>query len=175
MLLAHDHVNLDGLLSDLITALDAGDSGLSLARSDLFWARLAMHIRAEHLHLFPAILGALGEKGRGQVGITPSLVEAQEAIEELRLDHDFFMRELAAAVKLLREPSATSDAELVALKLKDARAKITAVSERLVAHNQLEESRVYLWAGELLSRHEQAALAKRVQNELENLPPRFSG
>lgn len=175
MLLAQDHVSLDGLLSDLINALDSGDAGLSLARLDTFWARLGLHIRAEHLHLFPAILAALREKSVAEVYITPSLSEAEEAIEELRLDHDFFMRELAGAVKLLRELSAKSEPGMVLRELEGVRAKVLAVNGRLLAHNRLEESRVYLWAVGLLRRCEQSALAARLQQELENLPPRFSG
>lgn len=174
MLLTDDHVSLDGLLSDLIAALDANDAERSLACLDLFWARLAVHIRAEHLQLFPAILNALSEKGGGEICIAPSSAEAEEVIEELRQDHDFFMRELARAVQLIRELSAKSEPELIARQLADVRAKIAALSERLAAHNRLEESRIYLWAGDLLSDCEQSALAERVQNELENLPPRFS-
>ena len=58
-LLAEDHEALDKALSALLAALDEGDSATAFARLDLFWARLAMHIRAEHLQLFPAILRAL--------------------------------------------------------------------------------------------------------------------
>src|ERR1043165_845632 len=111
MLLAHDHISLDGLLRDVIAALDAGDAQRSHARLDLFWARLAVHIRAEHLHLFPAILGALREKRGGKIAAAPSLAEAQEAIEELRHDHDFFMRELAGAVQLMRTLFAKNESE----------------------------------------------------------------
>ena len=53
------------------------------------WARLAVHIRTEHLHLFPAIARRVNA--------------AERAIDRLRADHDFFMRELAQAIAILRE------------------------------------------------------------------------
>lgn len=52
--LADDHGALDEVLSQLWKALDTGDVLVSHDKLDLFWARLAVHIRAEHLHLFPA-------------------------------------------------------------------------------------------------------------------------
>lgn len=57
-LLAHDHSELDSTLAGLVSALFEGDAARSLERLDLFWARLAMHIRAENLYLFPALLRA---------------------------------------------------------------------------------------------------------------------
>jgi hypothetical protein len=71
------------------------------ATLDLFWARLAVHIRAEHLHLFEAILQAVNRKPGG-VDTAPSPDEAERTIEELRGDHNFFMRELSQAVAVIR-------------------------------------------------------------------------
>ena len=58
-LLAEDHAALGELLRAFLTQLDEGDTAGAFVHLDLFWARLAMHIRAENLHLFPAILNAL--------------------------------------------------------------------------------------------------------------------
>ena len=55
-LLADDHSAVDKLLLSVRAALEAQDASRSHAALDLFWARLAVHIRAEHLHLFPAVL-----------------------------------------------------------------------------------------------------------------------
>jgi hypothetical protein len=58
-LLASDHDELDELLDKLFASFDASGSVEQIYQKlDLFWARLAVHIRAEHLHLFPLILGA---------------------------------------------------------------------------------------------------------------------
>jgi hypothetical protein len=54
--LAADHVALGRLLKELKTALSNDDVAVSYAKVDLFWAKLAVHIRAEHLHLFPDVL-----------------------------------------------------------------------------------------------------------------------
>jgi hypothetical protein len=51
--LADDHAALDEVLRQLQEPLDTADVAASHAQLDLFWARLAVHIRAEHLHLFP--------------------------------------------------------------------------------------------------------------------------
>jgi hypothetical protein len=88
--LSNDHAELGKLLGEVRDALEAGDITRSHSRLDLFWARLAMHIRAEHLHLFPAILQGLKEPPRVNAGM-PSHSEVLSAIEKLRSDHDFFM------------------------------------------------------------------------------------
>src|ERR1044072_7980506 len=87
--LSDDHDAVSEVLKQLLTALDNKDVQASYARLDLLWARLAVHIRAEHLHLFPAI--------------APRVNGAQRAIDRLRADHDFFMRELAQSIAILRE------------------------------------------------------------------------
>ncbi len=53
-----DHSELGRLIDDLLAALDEGNKALGFERLDLLWARLAVHIRAEHLCLFPSILDA---------------------------------------------------------------------------------------------------------------------
>jgi hypothetical protein len=57
--LIDDHVALDRMLKELKAALARRDVIAGHAKLDLFWARLAVHIRAEHLHLFPAVLSHL--------------------------------------------------------------------------------------------------------------------
>ena len=170
--LAHDHAALNGLLSELCLALESGEVQQIHSRLDLFWARLAMHIRAEHLELFPAILRSL----RGDLkhtGSAPALTVVQNSIKELRLDHDFFMHELAGAIKTVRGFGQTTERQFVDKQLEDVRTRIAAVEERLSPHNKLEEEGVYLWIGELLSNAEQSELAARLREELEKMPPRF--
>ena len=98
-LMAADHATLDKLMDSLLAALDEGDRALSFERLDLLWACLAVHIRAEHLCLFPAILETPQSKLTGSRG-APQYDEARNALDLLRHDHDFFMRELATAVNI---------------------------------------------------------------------------
>ena len=99
--LARDHAELESLLSKVCLALELGEVQQIHSSLDLFWARLAVHIRAEHLQLFPAILRALKEN-LNDPGPAPALTVAQNWSEELSLDHDFFMHELAQAIKTVR-------------------------------------------------------------------------
>ena len=172
-LLAHDHSELDGLLYAACSALAAGEVERSFETVDAFWARLAMHIRAEHLHLFPAVLRAVDATAqKAGLGGSPSPEIAQVRIAQLREDHDYFMRELAAAVKelrVLREKQHEAEAAV----LRKVRARIVAVSRRLEVHNKVEESEVYQWVGTLLELPEQLALNQKIEYELGNLPQRF--
>lgn len=173
-LLEHDHEELDGVLGELFLALERGDKDESFARLDLLWARLAVHIRAEHLCLFPAILGTPQALFTGSGG-TPRLEEAQSAIAVLRSDHDFFMHELAKAVNLMRALKGIPDVDAIGECLGEVRSIVLSVKTRLSAHNQLEENQVYVWIDVLLDEAERAALDARVRRELENLPSRFTG
>ncbi|HEX7334596.1 MAG TPA: hemerythrin domain-containing protein [Pyrinomonadaceae bacterium] len=150
--LLDDHNAVSEVLQQLLTALDNRDVQATYSRLDLLWARLAVHIRAEHLHLFPAVLNRLSE--------------AQPVVETLRTDHDFFMRELARAVNLLRE---LDEANLSAVG-----DTVREVAKRLASHNDIEENQIYHWASTILSEPEQTDLAARINAELENRPPRFS-
>src|SRR3954467_7063406 len=96
-----DHHSLGELLSRLQTTIANRDVRTAHAALDLFWARLAVHIRAEHLHLFPSILNASTDTGDLASG--PSMRKAQAIINALVDDHDFFMRELSSAIMVLRE------------------------------------------------------------------------
>ena len=148
-ILANDHEAVGEVLQQLLTVLQNNDVRESYARLDLLWARLAVHIRAEHLHLFPAIAARV--------------TEAATVIENLRADHDFFMRELAQAIGKLREGTLTSVLDTV-----------REVEKRLASHNEIEEKQVYHWVGSVLTDSEQIALATRINEELEKRPPRFS-
>src|SRR5215475_2243449 len=102
--LSDDHHAVSEVLKQLLTALNDKDVETSYSKLDLLWARLAVHIRADHLHLFPAVINRSG------AGVS----EAQAIVEELRSDHDFFMRELARAIAILRE-SAIDELKLAAV------------------------------------------------------------
>ena len=167
--LAHDHAELGNLLSEVKAALDTKDVARSHASLDLFWARLAVHIRAEHLHVFPAIEGIFSgshEKG-------PSAIEALKVIEELRRDHDFFMSELSQAVVITRGLMTIADRHAADERLQDVEAKVAAVEDRLAEHNRVEEEGIYLWTESFLSAARQSTLGENVKKELENIPPRF--
>ena len=164
--LLHDHAELANLLDRLTIALKAHDVVQTHFSLDRFWARLAMHIRAEHLHLFPAISRAAS----GNDALPPN--EPENTIAQLREDHDFFMRELAQAIAITRNLLANAEGR-IATELEEVNKKIAAVSTRLVKHNHIEETGIYLWSSTLLNEAERAELASQVQRELENLPPRF--
>lgn len=155
--LSDDHDAVDEVLRQLLTALDNNDVRTSYSKLDLLWARLAVHIRAEHLHLFPAIASRM--------------TEAQLAIDKLRDDHDFFMHELAQAIGILRELSKTgaNDANLAAVSN-----AVREVERRLAIHNEIEEDQIYRWSSTMLTETEQSELLTRINAELENHPPRFS-
>ena len=168
--LLHDHDELGNLLDNLDAALEANDAARTHATLDLFWARLAMHIRAEHLHLFPAISRAASRsRSIGKIETLPT-DEPENTIAILREDHDFFMRELSQAISIIRNAK-----ENTAEPLESVRKKIAAVRLRLVKHNEIEETGIYVWSNSLLSGAKRAELATLVQKELENLPPRFGG
>jgi hemerythrin-like domain-containing protein len=175
MLLAHDHSDLDELLAEFFRALAASDVAQSFDKLDLFWARLAVHIRAEHLHLFPALLHALQSLGQTKKAPSraPSLEAAQSTILRLRRDHDFFMTELGCAIRSLRQLRESTNQDNSSL-VQQVREKIVAVSERLKLHNELEESDVYPLVELLLTPAECVVLNGKMQKELSNVPARFS-
>jgi len=167
--LAHDHSEIDTLIRDLMAALEEGDKPKAFAGLDLLWARLAVHIRAEHLCLFPSVLEATFTSTRGG----PQYQEALSAIDQLRVDHEFFMRELGTSVNSMRNQEGTSDQEVVSKHLREVRRSIVEMQSRLAKHNQLEENHVYKWVDVLLDEAKRAKLATRIRRELENIPLRF--
>ena len=158
--LSDDHYAVNEVLKQLLTALESDDPQTFYSRLDLLWARLAVHIRAEHLHLFPALAARLGE--------------AQPIIDQLRADHDFFMRELARAIAIFRELPPQSLTAKNDTKLASVTGIIREIAERLATHNKVEEDQIYRWSSEMLSETEQLELLAHINAELENRPPRFS-
>jgi hypothetical protein len=172
-LLEKDHDNLGEMLENLSNAFENANVEEIYTKLDFFWARLAMHIRAEHLHLFPAISCASEMPeypAENDFSLNPKTV--RDILKQLRDDHDFFMHELAAAIKMLREIREENNTDS-AEKLSRAREKVAAVSVRLEAHNELEESEVYLWAEKLLVPSHRDQITERMKTEIEHLPPRF--
>jgi len=172
--LAGDHVALDELLKQLQTAVDAGDIKAIYARLDFFWARLAVHIRAEHLHLFPAVINGLSNLTDDRTLNAPTLNEGQLAIGRLRVDHDFFMHAIAQAVGILRDLLQATDCFAVDDGIRTVRDAVLEVENRLISHDELEENQIYRWVKTILNEQEQADLATRINAELAKRPPRFS-
>lgn len=165
--LVNDHEELSDLLQDLQQSLTSDTAGKYFQLLDLFWARLAVHIRAEHLCLFPAILkSSSGLFGQGEI---PPYEEARSIIESLRTDHNFFMDELANSIKLGREMMD----ETFASEFGMIRDSVNAVAQRLESHNVTEEQQVYLWPRTLLDKNQLEHLKAAINHELQNLPPRF--
>ena len=170
-LLTKDHRQLAKLLGAVRAALESENSVEAFETLDLFWARLAMHIRAENLHLFPSVLNKVkDEAGESQAEHLPSR-EVQKSIERLTTDHNFFMQQLSRAIRILREKPVAVDSVVELERVKEV---VNEVSERLTAHNELEEMVLYKMPLELLTREEQIELAARIQRELEKLPPRVA-
>ena len=161
-LLEDDHAAVDALFRDLWREFDGGARGV-FERLDYLWARLAVHVRAEHLHLFPALLAASAVRQGEGTDDAPTPGEVRTVVERLREDHDFFMRELAAQ-------DGPPDRE----RLLQIRGRASAVAERLAVHNRMEEEQVYLWPVALLTESELDTLREGMKREIENLPPRFN-
>jgi hypothetical protein len=170
-LLEDDHA----LLGQLLTELDAELSKPNIARAfellDLFWARLAVHIRAENLHLFPALANAPASLFTAKDPL-PASEEVHKVLARLRSDHDFFMKELAREIKAMREIAGSPEAHLEELEV--LRQCLANVRERLEAHNLLEEKQAYVWPSMLFDEQTSADLCDQLRHELENLPPRFA-
>jgi hypothetical protein len=169
--LSDDHEIASKVLKQLLTALDNKDVDTSYSKLDLLWARLAVHIRAEHLYLFPAVTNRLA---KSRDGTLPHLSAALAIVENLRADHDFFMRELARGMGILRElpqriVTARNEAKLTAVGdiVRD-------IEKRLATHNEIEENQIYRWSSTILTKPEQLMLLGLINTELEKRPPRFS-
>jgi hypothetical protein len=171
--LVDDHAEVDALLRGVLLAFDGGDAREVFSKLDYLWARLAIHIRAEHLHLFPALLSAASAEGAGRTSVRPAAREVLESVESLREDHDFFMRELAGAVNAARDLAALDDADDLGVFMQ-IKGRVLAVATRLAEHNRVEEEQVYRWPEALLSPSQLGALSAGIKHEIENLPPRFA-
>ena len=154
-ILHHDHKELEDLLEQVKKALFV-DNNQVFSKLDRFWARLAMHIRAEHLHLFPALQNVIEQTS-----------ETGELIESLREDHNFFMHELAIAIKTMRSITVETEA------IESVRKIISLVAARLERHNDFEESEIYPLVSLLFDSTEQGRLIDGIERELRNLPQRF--
>lgn len=166
--LESDHSDLHRLLAETRSHVAAGRLIEAFSGLDLFWARLAVHIRAEHLHLFPAILNAAQNERTG------GSFEAEEMvamIDRLRSDHNYFMRTLAGGIKQLRARDELAG-DLKSIDGLDT--SLEALEERLGEHNRVEEDRIYCLHEQLCTPAESSLLNRSIVHELENLPPRFA-
>ncbi|MEK6336884.1 MAG: hemerythrin domain-containing protein [Acidobacteriota bacterium] len=170
-LLEDDHESLAQLLAELDAELAEPNIAHAFELLDLLWARLAIHLRAENLHLFPAIANAPAAVFTGK-GSLPTSEEAHNLLLRLRSDHDFFMKELAQAIKVMRE--ITDKQQAGAKDIQDVRQRLIIIRKRLEVHNRLEEKRAYTWPVMIFDEPTVARLRERVQHELVNLPQRFA-
>jgi len=161
--LEDDHTELDTLVEKVMAAIEAEDAADTLAKLDFFWARLGIHIRAEHLRLFPVV--------REVAKRAPDLESIPEILVVLREDHDYFMTELARAMKAMRLVfSFGNEAETFA----NVRGLVEGVVERLKIHNEIEEQQIYTLTGsDFLEPAEADELLASVKSELDRYPNRF--
>ncbi len=153
----------------MFDALGRGDRRQTFLTLDHFWARLAVHIRAEHLHLFPALLQR-SRDSKSQCGITDVESRLPDNISMLRSDHDFFVKEIGKDVNLLR---ADEKEKRENVDLGEIRKNLMIIAGRLGVHNTLEEIDVYPLAPALLTAEEIAELEVSMSRELAKLPQRF--
>jgi len=170
-LLENDHESLGQLLTELDGELAENSFPRAFELLDLFWARLAIHIRAENLHLFPALANARASLFTGKGGL-PTRDEVHNVLLQLRSDHDFFMKELARMMKAMREIADNQSAR--AKVIEGVRQGTLIIKKRLETHNRVEEEQAYTWPSLLFDEPTVARLSENVRHELENLPPRFS-
>ena len=171
--LIDDHAALDKVLKQLQAALRSSDLETAHVKLDLFWARLAVHIRAEHLHLFPTVLSSLENTAVSHVS-APSLDEAKTIVAQLRQDHDFFMHQLALAIEIMRELLTLPEQLTVPEGMKNVKKIVLEVERQLIKHNELEENKIYRWVTILLNSEEQQKLQDQITKELQNRPARFT-
>ena len=169
-LLQQDHESLGQLLTKLEHELAHSNVVAAFELLDRFWAGLALHIRAEHLQLFPA-LNNLATTVTGSAS-GPRSDDIEDVLARLRADHNFFMTELASAIKTMRALVAGESPEEKSVA--SVQNRLAVIRQRLKDHNRIEEEQAYKWPELVLSDSEQTALRNRLQHELENLPPRFA-
>lgn len=172
-LLADDHSKLDKLFEAILVALGKGDYAYAFTTLDYFWARLAMHIRAEHLHLFPALLETGVRKSADNEKRIAKDQSVESVIEQLRADHNFFMSELAGVIKTMRLILADDNSDSSLDDLAVVKERLGNVRDRLITHNEIEEARVYPLVESSLLPEEAASLRHKMKKELDNVPPRF--
>jgi hemerythrin-like domain-containing protein len=171
--LQNDHHDLDILLADACSEIDVGDLASTFDHLDLFWARLAVHIRAEHLHLFPVVIETFSSAGTAAM-ISGEFGSPEAAIRRLRDDHNFFMRRLGDAVRTLSEhASKFKTGSIPPDMLAGLKGDVDAIAIRLREHNRIEEEYIYPLAEKLLGEDQFANLYREIRKELANLPARF--
>lgn len=166
-----DHEVLDEMLNQLIIQLGKPDLPWAFETMDLFWGSLAIHIRAENICLFPAILNAPRDRF-GANGV-PKYEEARSIIEQLRNDHNFLMTQLGQSMKALRAIILHPEYS-IGVTLAELRERIESVADRLREHDAVEEQKVYLWPRTLLDPDTLERLDAGVRTEIENMPSRFA-
>lgn len=169
-LLEDDHASLGQLLSEVNAELAKRNIARAFALLDIFWARLAVHIRAENLHLFPA-LASSPAASLTKAG-SPTAEEVKNVLARLRSDHDFFMKELARMIKVMRTIAVSQEDHFG--EVEDLLQSLTRIASRLEEHNRLEETQAYRWPILLLDEQELVRLCDCLRQELQNLPPRFA-
>ncbi|WP_257306426.1 hemerythrin domain-containing protein [Geothrix campi] len=147
--LAADHREIDHLYREARAAVEQRLQAEAHRALDRIWMRLAVHIRAEHKALFPAVAAA-----RPDLGAT---------LQALREDHDFFMATLAGTVKAL---------EGAEVEWATVRSALEAVHRRLASHNTLEEERIYPLVDQFPD-EQRRQLVGDVSRELALLPARY--
>lgn len=174
-LLTFDHAELDELLAEIFRTFETESIERIFQKLDIFWARLAMHIRAEHLHLFPAILKASKLHIETNKNKIPPFEIVNNTIKQLQDDHNFFMRKLVFAIKQMRQIQKlrVSDKPNISERLDKVQKVVASVKKRLEKHNETEEAEVYGWAEKFLEKTELADLQIKLHKEINNLPPRF--
>jgi len=168
-LLQEDHDSLGRLLVELDGELVKHNPQRAFELLDLFWARLAIHIRGENLRLFPALVDVSVEQcGKD----APTTEEIKDVLARLRDDHNFFMKELSLVIKEMR--TMVNRNSVSPEESENVRRQLQLVRKRLELHNRLEEEQVYFWPSLLLDEPSLTTLADQLQHELHNLPQRFS-
>ncbi|WP_257311898.1 hemerythrin domain-containing protein [Geothrix fuzhouensis] len=147
--LTADHHEIDHLFGQARAAVEHKLQAEAHHALDRIWMRLAVHIRAEHRVLFPAVAEAQPDLGA--------------TLQSLREDHDFFMSSLATAVNALKSPVVDWTA---------VKATLASVHQRLTSHNTLEENRIYSLAGQF-PEEQRRRLTGDLSRELAALPERY--
>src|SRR5204863_3401568 len=121
----------------------------------------------------PAVLDGLTSNS-AEPAFSPTFSDAETSIYQLRVDHDFFMHELAQAIGSLRDLLKATERHAVDDGIRRVRDTVLEIQKRLIVHNEIEENQIYRWVRTILNAKEQVDLATQIDAELANRPPRFS-
>ena len=160
--LSNDHREIDELLASIFGAIEMDSPDKLNGQIDQLWARLAVHIRAEHRYLFPVLI----EAARKNAPTSELAQELETVIDSLRQDHDHFVKVLAGLVAGTREKRN--------IRSEDLELQLRELAERLASHNKIEEAKVYPLVEKLLPSPTAFGLQEQIRREIENLPPRFA-